>query len=78
MMHKTGRGPPMTAAERQRRCRAKGKGRHRGGLSAASRAAARQRFFAEYEAATLAQLNGTPPADPPSPHADWGISAMAA
>jgi hypothetical protein len=35
--------PPMTAAERQRKCRAGGKGRHRGGPKPISRIEAQQR-----------------------------------
>lgn len=83
-LFKPGRGPPMTAAERQRRCRANGKGRHRGGGSTPAQRQAAKRYAVEM---LLAAMNGEAAAPPPAPAEtaaasppaiDWGISAMAA
>ena len=54
--------PPMTAAERQRRCRANGKGRHRGerGTRADSRAAL-AKLLAEAAAAEAAARGPSAP-----------------
>jgi len=50
------KGQAMTPAERQRACRARGKGRHRGGLTAAQRAAIRQRNREELAALEVAMV----------------------
>lgn len=82
----------MTAAERQRRCRANGKGRHRGGrLTKAQRDAIREQNRLDLAAAEQAEWAAAQVAPPPTsvadasavvasspPTTDWGISAMAA
>jgi hypothetical protein len=82
--------PPMTAAHRQRRCRAGGKGRHRGGttkrmrqeserLVRAMMAAARATAAAQPVTAEQAVPAPQPEAAPaPQPAAELNVSSMAA
>jgi len=77
--------PPMTAAERQRKCRAGGKGRHRGGIKNRKTQARRrvQEAFAAARAASAPQAAATasftPEAAPaPQPPSQLNLSSLAA
>lgn len=66
-------GRPMTAAERQRKCRANGKGKHRGPrYSRAQMQQFRERLAAENRAQEAAVIAAA------AADVRWAISAMAA
>jgi hypothetical protein len=79
----------MTAAERQRKCRAGGKGRHRGGVTRKQMTNVRRRLTAELQAVVAAALAeraaaaeaavvGGQPADPTGPTLQPDASPLAA
>jgi hypothetical protein len=70
---------PMSADERQRKCRAGGKGRHRGGVTTPSMHDAALKYFSQLMAAAQAAAPDPPPPVQAVPQpAVLNVSSMAA